>query len=119
MLNAGIDGEPVEPSGNRYVDGDEVLLPRFGPRTNLSFVLQSGGSTGESNLLPVLAAPDTDRIEFTGCAGTAVVTRAADADTLQADVGPLDAPGRLRLLDGGDLRYDGAPLAARYLVRPR
>lgn len=93
VLNAGIDGEPVEPPGDRYVNGDEVLLPRFGPRTNLSFVLQSGGSAGESNLLLVLAAPGTDRIEFTGCDGTTVVRRAADGDTLQADAEPLDAPG--------------------------
>jgi hypothetical protein len=126
---------PAEPYGDLAVAPDSATagarLPRLGPEVQVSLLVPVEGAPGPlpatgwdryGNLLVALGPPGTDRIDYRACYRGRPFTASGAGDVLVRPVGPVDATGRLRVVDGGRLVAEGdvgAPVfAGQNLVLP-
>jgi hypothetical protein len=103
--------------------GGGVAMPALTPTTQLSSLtripfrgqLPTGAGIMEkqleqkSNVLTVVGPPGSDSIDFEGCYRGQRFTVSGRGDHLVADVGPLDAPGRITVRRDGRVVYAGDP----------
>jgi hypothetical protein len=124
---------PADPRGDLPLRFDgpvsSARLPRLGPEVQVSLLVPVEGAAGGplpatgwdryGNLLVALGAPGADQVEYRACYRDRFFSVRGSGDVLVRPVGPVDAPGQLRvsagsrLLAGGEV---GEPLFGRPAV---
>ena len=112
---------PADPRGDLAPQvGDPAAsarLPRLGPDVQVSLLVPVEGAAGGpvpatgwdryGNLLVALGAPGADRIDYRACYRGRAFAVSGTGDVLVRPVGPVDAPGELRVSAGSRLLAAG------------
>lgn len=108
---------PADPSpGSLGGAGAAARLPRLVRDAQVSVLAPAAGARGpvpptgwdrDGNVLVALAAPGADRVDYRACYRGRPFEVSGRGDVLVREVGPVDAPGRLQVFDGGRLLAAG------------